>query len=435
MIRSTSEPAAGAVPGWSPALRVSFRFLFSYVALTFGLEPLALLPRGESIAMWYHGMWQPIVTWAGAHVFHLGRELPLVSDGGSGDDTAHFVLLFCEVALAAGAALAWTALDRRARDHRRLHAAARVFVRYLLGGTLLWYGMLKLVKGQFLFPPSARLEEPYGEASPMGLLWTFMGYSTLYNLFTGAAEAGAAVLLLFRRTARLGALLAAAVMANVLMINLSYDVPVKIFAASLLLMAVFLLAPDLRLLVDLLVLRRPTTPPPAAPRRDGPWWRRHGRLVLEASIASYLVVSIGWVCLDRWQRFDRLRARVDAANATSWAVDDVVRNGRPVPLAQRDGGRWVRLDLGPRGARVVTMDDRAFAVAYDATRQVLAVPGGRRGEILGTLTCRRPDADHLVLAGRLAADEMIVTLHTLDPRRSYLVSRRFHWIDEAPDDR
>jgi hypothetical protein len=34
-----------------------------------------------------------------------------------------------------------------------------------------------------------RLLKPYGESSPMGLLWTFMGYSTGYNLFTGGAEA------------------------------------------------------------------------------------------------------------------------------------------------------------------------------------------------------------------------------------------------------
>ena len=38
----------------------------------------------------------------------------------------------------------------------------------------------------------------------MGLLWTFMGHSPAYSAFTGAAEALAGALLLFRRTTLLG---------------------------------------------------------------------------------------------------------------------------------------------------------------------------------------------------------------------------------------
>lgn len=413
---------APAGPAWSQALLITFRFVFSYLVLPegFGLEG---------------AFWQPLVAWVGRHVFQLSKPLNLLLEERSGDDAAGFVLLFCKVALAGAVALTWTLLDRRSQDHRRLHSALTLYLRYQLGMILFSYGMLKLIKGQFMYPHEKRLEEAYGDMSPMALLWTFMGYSTPYNLFAGAAEAGAAVLLFFRRTTPLGALLAVAVMTNVVMINFSYDVFVKLWALNLLLMAAFLLAPHLRRLADLLVLRRPTSPKDAAPPPGGPRWRRLGPLALKTVVIGYITISITKSCLDRWLLWDRIRSRAEAKYARSYEVDDFVRNGRAVPPSPHDASRWQSLEFRPQGAVVTAMDERTFAVNYDAARQTLAVPSGDRRTSLGVLACSRPDADHLVLSGTLANDSLIVTLHSLDPKRFFLVSRGFHWIDEAPEDR
>jgi hypothetical protein len=411
---------APAGSAWSQALLIAFRFVFSYLVLpeAFGLEG---------------SVWQPMVAWVGRRVFQLSRPLDLLSEQGSGDDTSQFVLLFCKVALAAAAALVWTLLDRRSQDHRRLHAGLTLYVRYQLGWSLLSYGMFKLIKVQFVYP--MRLEETYGDMSPMGLLWKFMGFSTPYNLFAGAAEAGAAFLLFFRRTATLGALLAVAAMTNVVMINFSYDVSVKLGALRLLLMAAFLLAPDLRRLVDLLVLQRPTAPRTVAPPPRRPRWRRVAALALKTVVIGYLMISTTKWGLDRWRQWDRVRTRYEAWASRTYEVDDFVRNGRPVPPSPHDASRWQSLSFGPKGAVVTAMDDRTYAVDYDAARQALAVPSGDRRRSLGVLACSRPDADHLVLTGTLANDSLIVTLHSLDPKRSFLASRGFHWIDEAPEDR
>jgi len=417
-----AAPPAPGGPPWSRALLIAFRFVVLYLFLPedFGLE---------------RSFWQPMVSWVGGHVFQLSRPMDLFSEAGTGDDTAHFVLLFCKVALAAAAALAWTLLDRRSRDHRRLHAGARLYVRYTLGMALFGYGMFKLIKGQFMYLHETKLEEPYGDLSPMGLLWAFMGYSTPYNVFAGAAEAGAAVLLFFRRTTPLGALLAVAVMTNVVMINFSYDVIVKLYSLNLLLMAVFLLAPDLRRLADLLVLQRPTAPRRAAPPPQGPRWRRIGLLALKTVVIGYIVISITKSSLDRWLEWDRIRSTAETSYARTYQVDDFVRNGRPVPPSPHDASRWHSLAFRPAGAVVTAMDRRTYAVDYDAARQTLAVPSGDRRTSLGVLACSRPDAEHLVLTGKLANDSLIVTLHSLDPKRFFLVSRGFHWIDEAPEDR
>ncbi len=66
------------------------------------------------------------------------------------------------------------------------------------------YGAVKVIKAQFPNPTLDRLLQPFGDASPMGLLWTFMGASESYNIFTGAGELIGGLLLTTRRTTLLG---------------------------------------------------------------------------------------------------------------------------------------------------------------------------------------------------------------------------------------
>jgi hypothetical protein len=67
----------------------------------------------------------------------------------------------------------------------------------------------------------------------MGLLWTFMGASAAYTIFTGLGELVGGLLLTTRRTALAGALVSAAVMTHVAVLNFCYDVPVKLFSMVL----------------------------------------------------------------------------------------------------------------------------------------------------------------------------------------------------------
>ena len=83
-----------------------------------------------------------------------------------------------------------------------------------------------------------------------------MGASTAYQMFAGLAEVLAGLLLLFRRTALLGALLCGGVLANVVLLNFCFDVPVKIYSSHLLLMAVCIIYPDTGRLVSFFLLSR-----------------------------------------------------------------------------------------------------------------------------------------------------------------------------------
>ena len=72
-----------------------------------------------------------------------------------------------------------------------------------------------------------------------------MGASKTYTIFSGFAEVIGGFLLFGRRTRTFGEpWLVFAVMMNVFMMNMSYDIPVKIYSFHLMLMAFFAMMLD-----------------------------------------------------------------------------------------------------------------------------------------------------------------------------------------------
>lgn len=92
----------------------------------------------------------------------------------------------------------------------------------------------------------------------MGVLWSFAGASRPYEIFVGCAELLGGILLVVPRKTMLGALVCLAGLIQVFMLNMTYDVPVKLFSFHLLLMSLFLLAPDLPRLCRFFFLNRVT---------------------------------------------------------------------------------------------------------------------------------------------------------------------------------
>ena len=120
-------------------------------------------------------------------------------------------------------------LDRRRPNYDALHKWFRQFIRLVLASELFMFGVVKVMRVQMLFPSLAALVRPLGSMSRYALLWVSIGGSPGYEIFAGCAEVAAGILLLFPRTTMLGALLAVADMTEVWMLNMTYDVPVKLF--------------------------------------------------------------------------------------------------------------------------------------------------------------------------------------------------------------
>jgi hypothetical protein len=258
------ETVADGGPRWSLPARVAFRFSFLYlvlymffngnVTLFTVLQPFPVLSRWTSeMLFWPFGT---LTQWWAVKVFHLSGIVATWHRDGSGDTALNFALCGTFLAVAIAGTLVWSVLDRKRPHYQTLYAWLRFLVRLNVGLGMLQYGFYKAFPIQMQPPNMAVLNEPLGNASPMTLLWTLLGLSPVYERVCGLAEIIGGVLILFRRTALTGAIISAFVMTNVVLYNFFFDVPVKLYAVHLLLMAMFVMLPDVMPLWDFLVMQR-----------------------------------------------------------------------------------------------------------------------------------------------------------------------------------
>lgn len=92
-------------------------------------------------------------------------------------------------------------------------------VRYLLGCIMIGYGVTKILQTQFVILPFHVWQLPLEEVWGGSLAWAFLSYSSWFQVLLGFCELIPAVLLLFRRTTLMGALLLLPVTLSVMLIN------------------------------------------------------------------------------------------------------------------------------------------------------------------------------------------------------------------------
>jgi hypothetical protein len=257
---------------WSFATRLAFRFAFCYLmiyALCCGNATLwEIIPFhiGEYINMCLSRTFFLSAQWLGQHLFHLTGVGAKLHDTGSGDTILNWIAVGLMLAVAILLTLLWTALAelrspaRRSLSYPRLFFWFRLTLRLTLGVAMINYGLSKLFPLQMSPPSLAVLNEPLGNTSPMTMLWTLIGLNPVYEMICGAAEVGAGILILFRRTGLLGELLSAFLATNIVLYNFCFDVPVKLYAAHLVLMSIALIIPDMPGLFNFFFLHRSSKP-------------------------------------------------------------------------------------------------------------------------------------------------------------------------------
>ncbi|MEO9329476.1 DoxX family protein [Gordonia aurantiaca] len=428
---STPATATDDAPReWNTFRRIAFRLLFVYSALfclvlsqiTFVYAGVVASVLPERMALWQLGLLSPVIEWVGRAVFGVDAVL---RNTGSGDQTAFWVLWFLIVTVALIVTVVWSAVDRRRRDHTRLWAWTLLGLRFALGGQMLAYGFAKVIPVQMAQPPLATLLEPFGEFSPASVLWMQVGSSPVYEMVLGGVEVLGGILLFCSRTAVLGALVGFAAMTQVLILNLTFDIPVKILSLHLVIFAAILLAPYARGLLDLFVFGRASRPlrmPPLFVRAD---LNRRARWVVPA---VGLWVAFG-AAYGSWTDYhDYGDGAPKPALYGIWSVGDHRVDGRSLPPLTTDEQRWQRVVFDTNGAVTLQMMNGELI-------PVEARLGDDRMTILcpdADLRVERIDPDTLVFTGVVDGAATAMTAHRLDHDAMTLRSRGFHWIQEEP---
>lgn len=282
---------APAEEHWSLSKRVPFRFAFVLFPLLLAPSPLEYT-FASGLADAYLGAKAALGAWVVVHVLH--RAVPHGAYVGGG--TLGWTLVVAEVAVAAVACGVWTAADRRTTSHPRLLEGLRIYLRFTLCAVMLGYGFAKVFCVQFPAPSNVTLSRMMGSFPPADLLWTFMGASRGYQIFGGFVEVLGAALLASRRTTTLGALILIGVLANVVALNVFYDVNVKLWSATLLVTAASLVLPDAKRLARALLSTREVQANPEVSL----FTSARGRVVARVALAAFALLV---VLPDAWHFF------------------------------------------------------------------------------------------------------------------------------------
>ncbi len=429
-----AEPRTADENTWRASTRVAFRFVFSYFLLYIFPGAVGSLGSGMPHDDVYRQMWHAIVPWVGVHVLHLQGDMTEVANG-SGDQLYDYILLFCLVIVAIIATAVWSWVDRKRKNYDQLYEWLRVFVRLTLAVAMISYGANKLFRMQFPEPFLYRYVDYYGNSSPMGLLWTFMGMSRAYSTFAGMAEMAGGLLLIIPRFTVIGSLVTFGVMSNVLMLNFCYDVPRKIYSVHLVAMSLFLLLPDAQRLLDFFLRDRPTKPLPTVPLLKDPQlnrWALWGQLAIGALA---LAVCLNQAHVDAIKRNTFLPAPVRGI----WTVDEFNADGVVLPPMLTNTVRWQRVIFDTPESFFFQLMDSGI-VNYDLTLDTakksfsLAVPG-EPSQKKADFTYEFPDPDHMILDGIFKGRHYSLNLRRMDPSQFQLVNRGLHLINPVVDNR
>jgi len=417
-----------------------------YAAATQVLGGVLLVPGFQLPALGNVWPMRDVTFWIAEHV--VGLTPPLRYTGNSGDTAFHWIQTAWLLVAAIAATAIWSALDpssRRARrrglavalaeaEHASLRKWFRVFIRFALAAQMFYYGMAKVIPTQFPPPGLVTLIEPVGSASLSDLLWTFISASTPYQMVTGCAEMLAGLLLLTPQTTTLGALIGLVDMLQVFLLNMTYDFGLKQISFHLLLMFAFLLAPDARRLINVLVLNRRAEPSSERPLFATP---RANRIALIAQIAFgvYLVAM-----------FTSLSTRYFYAaggpgaprsplygiwNIEQMSVDDEIR---PTVLNDYDR-RWRRVIFDAPDVVVFQRTDDSLAhygasLAGDGRALALSKRNSRTWS--ARFAVDRPSHGRLILTGEMDHYQIRLQLQLVELDTFRLLRSTFRWV-RPPD--
>lgn len=421
---------------WSTSRKISFRYISIFFFLYMFPFPIDQIPwLGGYISGWYFQFWSFINGWAADFFFGIS-EFPAGSPG-SGDRTQNWVQIFMAVVVSLTAGTLWSVLDRKRKSYAKLWRWFHILLVYNLAYWLFIYGFIKAFGEQFGNIGIARMLETYGESSPMRILWTFMSVSEPYEQFSGWSETIAGVLLLFRRTRTLGALAAAGVMLNVFTMNMTYDVPVKLFSFRLMIQGVYIALADRQRLLAFFLKNKAIGSVHWPPFFNTPW-KNYLLLAIQVVLMGYIIISqyTGSVQYD---------IDPDQPRPALYGIHDVeqfVINGDTLPPLTTDTVRWSKafMDVSffgrPEYFVIKGMDNRSryMRAEIDSVDQVLTLRPQR-----DTVNVYQFDYQwiegNLSLNGIFEGDTLQIATKYFNPDDFILKSRGFSWINEVPYNR
>lgn len=417
---------------WSTLQKVAFRFFFIFFILYVFFNPNGVIPFVDKVFEFYIEPFHKLVPWLAAHVLHIAKPVTIVPTG-SGDTTYDYLIMLLIATLTLIGTVIWSVTDRNTRNYNKLFYWLTVVVRYYVGITMISYGFYKVIKLQFPSPGLGRLVEPFGNSSPMGLAWTYMGYSVGFNYFTGLAEISVGLLLFFRKTSTLGAIVGLVVAGNIMAINYCFDVPVKLLSTTLVVMSMFLLLRDFRRLVNFFFLNKDALPSNLSPHRFAKSWKNITLTVLKYVLILYTIFGDMYGAVKLSGQYGDKAPKPPLYGI--YSVKTFVRNRDTLPPLTTDTIRWSKLIVpASGGAQILLMSDstKRYAFKPDTAKHTITIHTNADTVHKYQFTYTLTRQGVLTMKGKWKEDSLHLVMQRFDLKKFRLMQGKFRWVNEFP---
>ena len=416
---------------WTSSKKILFRFSFIFFGLYILIKNNGAFPLWN-VVMKYPNQWlQRFIPWVAETFLNLAEPITVFS-GGSGDTTYDYVIVLCIFLISLVGMIVWTFMDGKRDSYDQLYAWLLIALRFYVGLMLINYGLFKIFKLQFPVPGPYRLFQNYGDSSPMGLAWTFLGFSKGYNYFMGFAEL-CGILLLFRRTVVIGALITFATSLNIMAINYFFDVPVKLLSTSLAVMSAILLLHYGKKIITFFLSSKsvslPNFPSPLIEKRP-----------LRISLISMKYLIIFYACIWKgYEAYGMMNRWGDGAPKDKfygvYNSSELTINGGTVPLIKGDSSQWDLFFVqwsGSANVKLMNGERRRFTFRTDTDSTISFIDRSDSATLDFTYQLSEK---HLTLFKIEPGDTTILKMDRVELDSMELTGRGFRWISEYPYNR
>jgi len=419
---------------WHGSKKIAFRFFSILFVLFITLNNNGAFLYMEKLVYYPIKFSHVLIPWFSKNILHYNYDYTIFTNG-SGDTSYDYILLLCMFVLSVIGCIIWSIFDRKRKNYNSAYYWLLLLIRFYLGFTLVLYGAFKIIKLQFPEPSLYRLLQPYGNSSPMGIAWTFLGLSKGYNFFMGIIEVLAA-LILFRRTMVAGAFLALAASAHVMAMNYFFDIPVKLLSTALVVMCLFILAPYFKSLYTLFI-KHETGQLPLLQR---PVYKKRWMLITAYTIKYLLIFWTFGVLFNNLIQQSKVYG--DAAPKPFlygiYHVKTFKVNGKDIPPLETDSNRWKQMVINYEGsARIKMMNDSLvnFNTEFRRERHTINLKGQNEKGELFRFTYKIVGKNQLEFSGTRNSDSVQVVFQQKSLKEFKLINRGFRWINEYPYNR
>ena len=414
-----------------------FRFFFIFFCWI--IAPwlwLEIIPGVSLVTIYYRRAMEWLVTIINGNFLHV-KEVLNMNGNGSGDTSYAWAEFYTIIILSILIAVIWTVFDKNKQESKSLSFWLHNLIRYNIIMAGLNYGIIKIFALQMPFPNLSQLATPLGDFLPMRFSWLFIGYSQPYEMFSGVMEIIVGLLLLYRRTIPLGLIVGLGVFTNVFLLNMCYDIPVKLYSMQIVICCVFLLVIDYRKYLNFFVFNKPTVPTTGFAFRFTKKWKRVGRIVLKT---AFIVLVVVWNLYDCYNWYKEIHQPETAVIPYGvYHIKTFKKNNEITHIDLTDTLTWKDFIFDERNMGSIKTGDTTFMNRYgrayfiyetDKPKNTIYFKEGRSDTLpLFEMRYKLLDKNQLQLQGVFKKDTLFYEL--VKAKQFPLSKKQFHWISEA----